>query len=157
MVFPAPARRLTILVVDADDDTRALYRASFQLDQCEVVEASDGREALIEALVRTPALVITELALPFIDGYSLCEFLRRDRATAGVPIFVVTAEARRAASDRARLAGANSVLVKPATPECVVEEVRRLLALSDDPQQRTASAPIRAGTARKSPCEPFRT
>jgi CheY-like chemotaxis protein len=147
MVFPAPERRAPILVVDPDDDTRALYRASFQFGQCEVVEASDGREALIEALMRTPALVITELTLPFIDGYSLCALLRRDRATADVPILVVTAEAHPAAGDRARLAGADNVLVKPATPERVVEEMRRLLALSDDPPRGTVSAPMPAESA----------
>jgi CheY-like chemotaxis protein len=147
MVFPAPARRAPILVVDADDDTRALYRASVELSQCEVVEASDGRDALTKALMRTPALVITELTLPFINGYALCELLRRDRATAEVPILVVTAEARPAERDRARQAGADSVLLKPATPERVVEEVRRLLTLSDDSPQRTASATVRTDTA----------
>jgi CheY-like chemotaxis protein len=49
---PAPARRAPILAVDSDDDTRALYRASFALSQCEVIEASDGREALTHALRR---------------------------------------------------------------------------------------------------------
>jgi CheY-like chemotaxis protein len=146
MVFPAPERQAPILVVDPDDDARALYRASFHFSQCEVVEASDGREALIEALIRTPALVVTELTLPFIDGYSLCELLRQDQATADVPILVVTAEAHSAARDRARLAGADHVLVKPATPERVVEEMQRLLALSD-PRGRPASASVGTDTA----------
>jgi CheY-like chemotaxis protein len=147
MVIPTPARRGSILVADADDDTRALYRASFELSQCEVVEASDGRDALTQALRRTPALVLTELTLPFIDGYALCALLRRDHATAEVPILVVTSEARPAAGDRARRAGADSVLVKPATPEKVLEEMRRLLEASEDPQGRIASAIMRADIA----------
>jgi CheY-like chemotaxis protein len=146
MVLPTPAHRGSILVADADDDTRALYRASFELSRCEVVEASDGRDALTHALRRTPALVVTELTLPFIDGYALCGLLRQDRATAEVPILVITAEARPAARDRARLAGADSVLVKPAAPEQVIQEMRRLLASSDDPQGRCASAVMRADT-----------
>ena len=53
----APATRpARILVVDPDDDTRALYRQAFQLAGCDVVEAADGRDALTKALVRAPAL-----------------------------------------------------------------------------------------------------
>jgi CheY-like chemotaxis protein len=132
------AAKQSILVVDADDDTRALYRESFAIAGCDVVEASDGREALTEALARPPALVITETRLPFIDGYALCEILRRDRATADVPILVVTAEARPADVDRARRAGANAVLVKPTTPDILVNETRRLLAQSRHLRRRAA-------------------
>jgi PleD family two-component response regulator len=55
----------TILVVDADAATRALYRQSFVLAGCDVVEASDGREALTRALVRPPALLVTEIDCRF--------------------------------------------------------------------------------------------
>jgi CheY-like chemotaxis protein len=122
----APSPR--ILIVDADDDTRALYRQSFQLSGCYVVDAADGRDALTEALVSPPSLVVTEIRLPFLDGYALCEILRRDRATADIPILVVTAEARRADMDRARKAGADFVVAKPTTPDHILSLSRRLLA-----------------------------
>src|SRR2546426_9483610 len=79
---PAPIPR--ILIVDATEDTRELYRQSFQLSGCDVVEASDGRDALTKALVRPPSLVVTEITLPFLDGCALCEILRRDRTTADI-------------------------------------------------------------------------
>src|ERR1700687_3255837 len=115
-----------ILIVDANDDTRELYRESFQLSGCHVVEASDGREALTEALVSPPSLVVTEISLPFLDGFALCEILRRDRATAAIPILVVTA-APPAAMDRARRAGADMVLPNPPTPDATGSLSRRLL------------------------------
>ena len=115
-----------ILVVDADDDTRELYRQSFQLSGCHVVEASDGRDALTKALVSPPSLVVTEIRLPFLDGYALCEILRRDRATADIPILVLTA-ARPADMDRARRAGADIVVAKPTTPDHIVSLSRRLI------------------------------
>ena len=115
-----------ILVVDTNDDTRELYRQSFQLSGCDVVEASDGRDALTKALVRPPSLVVTEISLPFLDGFALCEILRRDRATADIPILVVTA-APPADMDRARRAGADIVVAKPTTPDHIVSLSRRLL------------------------------
>jgi CheY-like chemotaxis protein len=114
-----------ILVVDGNHDTRELYRHWFQLSGCHVVEASDGRDALTKALVSPPSLVVTEISLPFLDGY-LCEILRRDRATADVPILVLTA-ARPADMDRARRAGADIVVAKPTPPDHIVSLSRRLI------------------------------
>jgi CheY-like chemotaxis protein len=125
-----PAASPRVLVVDADDDTRALYRQSLTLAGCSVVEAADGREALVKALTRRPALVVMELRLPLIDGVSLCQILRQDRTTADVPILVVTAEARVLELERMRRAGADAVLVKPSTPEAILTEMHRLLARS---------------------------
>ena len=123
----ASAPKVRVLVADADDDTRSLYRTWFEIEGCEVVEATDGREALIAALTEPPSLVVTEIRLPFIDGYALCEILRRDRATTAVPILVITGEARVVESSRARGAGASVVLVKPTTCERLLAESRRLL------------------------------
>jgi CheY-like chemotaxis protein len=131
----------SILVVDADEDTRALYRQSFQLMGCDVVEATDGRDALTKALVQPPTLVLTEIALPFLDGYSLCEILRRDRTTADVPILVVTVEAERSEMDRARQAGADVVLVKPTPIEQVWQEMQRLIADSKKQHRPVDSGP----------------
>jgi CheY-like chemotaxis protein len=145
-----PAATLRLLVVEPDADTRALYRQSFQMFGCDIVEAVDGREALAHALVRVPSAILTEVRLPFIDGYALCEILRRDRVTARVPILVVTGEARRDAIDRLKHAGANAVLVKPATPEQVLAEVRRLLDSAADSPQGVAlmTSPHSASTRR---------
>src|SRR3954471_20001897 len=121
-------RMPTILVVDADQDTRALYCQSLTHLGCDVVEACDGRDALSKAFGRPLALVITEIMLPFVDGYALCEILRRDRTTADVPILVVTTEARPHQIDRVRQAGADCVLTKPTMIDRIVSDVRRLVA-----------------------------
>jgi PleD family two-component response regulator len=137
-VLTVPDRRATgarrprvpapwILVVDGDASTRALYRESLAIAGCDVVEASDGRYALAQALMHPPNLVITEVTLPFVDGYALCELLRRDTRTADVPILVVTTETRPAQIDRARKAGANVVLIKPTGIENILNEMRRLV------------------------------
>ncbi len=143
-----PVTAAQILLVHADDATRAGYRASIQSSGCEIVEASDGREALAKALGTPPALVITALNLPMIDGYALCEILRRDPATANVPILVVTGENMPAAADRAYLMGADVVLVKPSTPEQILSETRRLIAHPKDVRGRAATMRATAGAPR---------
>jgi two-component system chemotaxis response regulator CheY len=123
-----PSAPLRILIVDPDADTRSLYRAFVQLAGGDVVEASDGRDALVKALMHPPALVMTETRLPIIDGFALCEGLRRDVMTRAVPILVVTGDTGPAVLERARTAGADATLVKPSL-DAVLSEIRRLLQL----------------------------
>jgi CheY-like chemotaxis protein/uncharacterized C2H2 Zn-finger protein len=95
---------------------------------CDVVEAADGRDALTKALVRPPALVLTEIVLPFVDGIALCAILRNDRTTAQVPIVVVTADSRLTQVERARAAGADLVFIKPTPIDTLTTAVRQLMA-----------------------------
>jgi CheY-like chemotaxis protein len=141
-----------ILVVDPDEDTRALYHQSLASIHCDVVDASDGRDALVKALAGPVTLVVTEVRLPFVDGFGLCDVLRRDPATADVPILVITSEGRPAEIDRARRMGADAVLVKPTTPEHILAETRRLLA--DASARRGRAAPIQTAALERAPSEP---
>ena len=116
-----------IVVADADGEARTLYRTSLTGQGWDVVEASDGREALVKALSYRPALIITETRLPHFDGFELCAILRRDAVTRSVPILVVTTELRGSELRRVRDAGADAVLTKPVDLEAVLREIKRLL------------------------------
>ena len=115
------------LVVDGDADNRALCRDALTLAGWRVTEASDGREALVQALLVKPWVIVTELRLPLIDGISLCEILRRDRVTKAVPILVVTGESRATELARAEHAGASAFLIKPCAPDVLLAETHRLV------------------------------
>jgi DNA-binding response OmpR family regulator len=75
--------------------------------------------------------VLTEMRLPFLDGGALSTTLRRDSATVDVPILVVTADSRRSVIDRARCAGADTVLIKPILIDDLVSAMRALLTEAD--------------------------
>jgi CheY-like chemotaxis protein len=115
------------LIVDGDAGNRAVCRDALTLAGWRVTEASDGREALVQALLVKPWVIVTELRLPLIDGISLCEILRRDRLTHAVPILVVTGESRATELARAEHAGASAFLVKPCTPDSLLAETQRLV------------------------------
>jgi DNA-binding response OmpR family regulator len=136
---------LSALLADRDDDTRQMYGAFFRSLSIDVDEASDGREALAKALARPHDVVITDTRLPGINGYELCQLLRRDEATSATPIIVVTAEAVATNIERARKAGADQVLVKPCLPDQLVTEMRRLVGRSKE--LRHQSQQIRARLA----------
>ena len=123
---------MVVLVADSDAGTRARYREALVQAGCDVVEASDGRDALAKAFAESPSLVITELSLPFVNGYALCDILRRDPVTAAIPILVVAAEASQDRADRVERLGVDGVLLKPTTPARIVDEARRVLASPRD-------------------------
>ena len=134
-----------VLVVEPDDDVRRIYRETLGRAGYEVLEALDGRDALIKALVRVPSLVVTELRLPFVDGMALCEILRRDRTTATVPILIITMESRPEAIERVREL-ADAVLRKPAESGAMIDECSRLLVRSDGRPAERAGPTADAGS-----------
>ena len=81
-------RACRVLIAVADADTRELYRECLRTTGCDVIDAVDGRDALVSALVHRPSLVITDSRLPIFDGYQLLDVLRRDALTRGVPVLV---------------------------------------------------------------------
>jgi CheY-like chemotaxis protein len=126
------------LLVDRDADTRRMYAEYLQLSNYRIEEAEDGREALAKAFSQHPDIVITETRLPGISGFELCTLLRNDTLTRDIPILVVTGDGLDADLRRARMAGADIVLVKPCLPETLFGEMRRLLEQAADLTGRAA-------------------
>ena len=117
---------LRLVIADADADTRQLYREALRDRPLVVVETDDGRDALVQCLMERTDLLIAESRLPNIDGYELCQLLRRDAATKALPILVVTSEGHPARQARLRQAGATRILEKPISIDRFTSEVVQL-------------------------------
>jgi DNA-binding response OmpR family regulator len=117
---------MTVLLIDRDADTRQMYGEFLRHSAVDLDEAADGREGLAIALSRPHDVVITETRLAGINGYELCQLLRRDSATASTPIIVVTGDGLPGHVERAQKAGADAVLLKPCLPLVLLTEIRRL-------------------------------
>jgi CheY-like chemotaxis protein len=102
----------TILIVEDDNLIRnALSRALEQVN-ITVIEASDGKEGLKQALELHPDGVVADLHMPVMDGYEMVEELRKDSWGKTVPIVVLTADEGTDAVNRALQAGISNYLVK---------------------------------------------
>jgi len=119
----------TVLIVEDDPETRSLYLSIFEQDGFRIQQAHNGLQALEKAMEIAPDLIITDIAVPGIDGIELCRRLRADERTRAIPVLAVTGYGDRQYPDRVIDAGANHVLFKPCGPEELVGEARRLLAL----------------------------
>jgi CheY-like chemotaxis protein len=117
-----------VLVVDDDRACREMYAGFLRIAGFEVVEAHNGNQALSKAVERPPAIVVTDLALPGMDGYQLARTLRQQTPAGHLPIIAVTGHTGFVADTaRAIGAGCDVVLIKPCLPDRLLEEIERLL------------------------------
>jgi two-component system, OmpR family, response regulator MprA len=114
-----------VLVADDDPPLRRMLHRSLTADGFEVTVAADGPAALLEAERTAPDVIVLDLAMPAIDGLSVCRRLR-DRGLA-TPILMLTA--RDAVADRVAglQAGADDYLVKPFAIEELVARLHALI------------------------------
>lgn len=132
--IPPSGRPLTALVADNDADMRRYIRRGLRLldrPVGQVVEAADGEAALASMRDAPVDVVITDLAMPRLDGLALCAAIVADPALRSVPVLIVTGEASqervRHAMD-ARLCWAQ--LAKPFNAVTLADRVGQLLSAS---------------------------
>ena len=100
-----------VLVVDDDADTRERMRAMLEKSGWSVIEASNGQEALQHVAHAIPRVVLLDLTMPVMDGFTFLHALREQPGCADVPVVVLTARDL-TNEERRRLSGANQVLNK---------------------------------------------
>ena len=116
------ADRKTVLVVDDASLVRLYYRSTLEKAGFHVEEAMNGLEALEKLLTTSVDMLIVDVNMPQMDGFSFLEALRqKEGALAGIPALVTSTESGTADFDAARAAGANFYLVKPIDPGTLVE------------------------------------
>jgi DNA-binding response OmpR family regulator len=120
--------RKKILVVEDDLDLVELLRFNLANAGFSVAVAVDGAEALKKARTILPDMILLDLMLPELDGFAVCEILRRDRATTSIPIIMLTAMSSQLARVAGIAAGANDYVTKPFSPKHLLVRIETLLS-----------------------------
>lgn len=116
-----------ILIVEDHDDTRDIYRTIFEVGGHEVLEAEDGESGLELALAHEPDLVILDLGLPGMDGWTVLERLRRDEGPRPARVLIVTAHGDQQTRQRIVRTTSDGLLVKPVEPRTLLEAAEKCL------------------------------
>jgi CheY-like chemotaxis protein len=122
------AQPTRVLIVDDDPATRQLFAANLQAEGHIVLEAEDGRHGLELARLEQPDLVVTDVAMPVLDGFQLAAALRRDERTCGIPFIFHSGDTTAENEVRARRLGAIAYLSKPLDPAVLAALVTGALA-----------------------------
>lgn len=116
-----------LLVVDDEEDTLRLLNYRFTEAGFEVITAGNGVEALGQARQHQPAVILLDIMMPDLDGFSVCEILHRQEATAQTPVIFFSAHSGVAVQARSIESGARHCLKKSGALNSIVECVRQVL------------------------------
>lgn len=117
------------LIVDDKLENRYLLRMLMQGHGFETTEAGNGAEALTEARRQAPDVVISDLLMPLMDGYTLLREWKADATLAGIPFIVYTATYTEPKDEKLALdLGADAFILKPSEPEPFMQRVQEVLA-----------------------------
>ncbi|MDF2967603.1 MAG: response regulator [Nocardioidaceae bacterium] len=129
-------------MVDDQRSLRSLIRMNLELEDIDVVEATDGRHGLELAQQHVPDLVTLDLVMPRMDGLAAAAALRSDPRTLHAPLVMVTTSTSPAHLARARSIGVDAYLTKPFDPDELVRVVRELLTTGHGRDESGGAAPI---------------
>jgi two-component system phosphate regulon response regulator PhoB len=117
-----------ILLVDDETDMLEMMAYTLGADDHQIQTAVTGLDALNKARRFLPDLIVLDLMLDGIDGFSVCEILRAQPSTHQVPVLVITALGGQIARLNAFSVGADDFLSKPFSPQELLRRVREILA-----------------------------
>ncbi len=126
----------SVLVIDDDDDTRGRLRTLLERDGWSVIEAGNGREGLDRLAEDRPGVVLLDLTMPVMDGFTFLGEMRKAPGCADIPVLVLTA-LDLSRDDRRRLRGASQILNKGEASMRMVGD--KLHHLAEQPQARHSS------------------
>ena len=120
--------RSRILIVDDEPDLLSVLHFGLEIEGFEVLDASDGEQALRMAREQKPDLIVLDLMLPRIDGYKVCRALKFDERYRRIPIFILSARSGETDRKLAFDLGADGFVTKPYDMKDLVARIRERLA-----------------------------
>jgi two-component system, cell cycle response regulator DivK len=121
-----------ILIVEDQDDNRAILRDLLSAAGYGLIEARTGEEGVKLAERERPALILMDIQLPVIDGYEATRRIKSKAALKSIPIIAVTSYALSGDEAKARAAGCDAYVSKPFSPRQLLAKVRELLPSGSD-------------------------
>lgn len=121
-----------VLIVDDYEDGRAMYAEYLRSRGLRVEEAADGAEAIERARALRPAVILMDMSMPKVDGWEATRVIKADLDLRGVCIIALTGHGEAKYLASAREAGVDAIVVKPCTPDAVLELVLKHCAPSLD-------------------------
>jgi CheY-like chemotaxis protein len=117
----------TILYCEDNERIQKLFRIAFRGSEHEVLVASDGVEGLEVARARRPDLVVSDLAMPGLDGIELLKAIKADPELRSIPVVMISASTERHRLEGALDLGATAYFVKPFSPSELRASLERIL------------------------------
>ena len=126
-----------VLVVDDSPTVRKTVQLTLQRERIRVVTAGDGLSALAAVADEQPDLILLDIMLPRMDGYNICQVIRKNMAYRDLPIIMLSGKDGLFDKMRGKLAGSTEYMTKPFDSGELAQTVKRYL---DSPAARDRAA-----------------
>ena len=120
----------SVLIVDDNPETRFLLRLMLRPITVQVWEADNGSEALDQARLHHPDVIILDYMMPDMNGVEVCSQLRQESSTADIPTILLTARQDQKVIDAGRVSGVTRCLFKPTSRQELLDITQEVLATS---------------------------
>jgi two-component system chemotaxis response regulator CheY len=117
----------TILIVDDSEFVRSYHSYILQQAHFQVITAVDGSDGLEKLYTNACDLVLTDINMGNMDGYEFIRRVRADGKYRSLPIIIVSTESEGKDKTKGFEAGANLYIVKPSSPEMMIENIRMMM------------------------------
>jgi CheY-like chemotaxis protein len=122
--------KLKVLVADDEASVR-LTVSRLLSEEFTVLQARDGKEAIAITLAEKPDIVLLDVMMPNVDGYTACSTIKQEKATKAIPVVMLTALDFDLNRELAIQIGANAYITKPFLPEDLRSTIRLLIKPSN--------------------------
>ena len=119
-----------ILVVEDDPKTLKLIRDLLQASGFTTVEATDGEQGIELAKAKKPDLILMDILMTKVDGYTACREIKMDKATKAIPVVMLTSLDYELNKELSRDMGANGYMTKPVDRQELLDVISRFLPTS---------------------------
>lgn len=117
-----------ILVIEDQEDNRAILRDLLAANGYELIEAVDGEEGVATAARERPDLILMDIQLPVTDGYEATRRIKSNPELGAIPVIAVTSYALSGDEAKAKAAGCDAYITKPFSPRQLLAKIREILA-----------------------------
>jgi len=122
-----PRSQPVVLLAEDFEDARELYRDYLEFSGFTVKTATNGQDAIDQAIALQPDLILMDASMPVLDGWQATRQLKSNPATQHIPILALTAHAFDDARQQAKSVGCDGFVTKPCLPDDLVTQVRATL------------------------------
>ena len=136
--------RTKLLIVEDNSELLELLRLNLKQAGFTVATAENGIEALRKARANPPDLVVLDLVLPELDGFAVCEAMRKDPNLAKVPLLILTGLSGELTRLTSLDSGASECVAKPVSPSLLVSKIKHWLKSPSPGPVKKPSPPPKA-------------
>lgn len=124
--------------MDDSKAVRLLARQALSAFDCDVTEATNGFNALFSMERALPDLILLDVNMPIMGGLEMLTMLKSKPALQAIPVIMLASPVDHAVSSQLAALGVNGTVMKPFTPDALVEKIRTVLDLKPLPPSRPA-------------------